>query len=157
MTWEKIVLRGLGTTNVVMGAMGVYLQTDGLIRFSRQHSFADSHDVKAFWIMTSICLAIVAVTLISGILLWKMGRWAARLCIACFAFELAYWLGSSVVRVSLITSHGDRAHTLAASLARVTGIANVGISPQILSFYPVWALLLLCWALARLQKQPTRA
>jgi hypothetical protein len=56
---------------------------------------------------------------------------------------LLYLAGDSLVVVVLVTSRSDWAHGLSISIAAARGIGNIGLGPQFLSLYPVWALVLL--------------
>jgi hypothetical protein len=48
-----------------------------------------------------------------------------------------------MLEVMLATSKSDWAHRFVMSLGSVTGIGNMGLAPQVLTLYPVWAPVLL--------------
>src|SRR5260370_25914516 len=90
-----------------------------------------------------MALVFASLALISGFFLWRTSRSALRLCNLLFGAQLVYWVGGAMLDVMLATSKSEWAHRLVTSLASVGGIGNMGLAQQVLSLYPVWALLLL--------------
>ena len=61
--WPKITIRTIALANIVMGAMGLFLQVDSVIRFSRRHQFtvAKPDEAYAYWVI--VCIGFVFVSL----------------------------------------------------------------------------------------------
>jgi hypothetical protein len=153
-TWPKITIRTIAIGNILMGAMGLYLQIDSAIRFSLRHQFttARPYEAHAYWVASSISFVFASLALLSGFSLWRNGRSALRLCNWFFGSELAYWVGSAMLVVMLVTSKSDWAHRLGMTIGSVGGIGDMGTAPQVLSLYPVWVLVLLNVAYWRIGK-----
>jgi hypothetical protein len=159
-TWPKITIRTIALGNVVIGGFGLFLQIDGAIRFSQRHHFtaAKPYETYAYWVIVCIGFVFVSLTLLSGFFLWQTGPPTLRFCNWLFGSQLAYWVGSSMLVVMLVTSKSEWAHRFVMSIAAARGIGNVGLAPQLLSLYPVWVLVLLNLAYWRMGKaEPSTA
>ena len=152
--WPKITIRTVALANIVMGAVGLFLQVDSVIRFSRRHQFtvAKPDEAYAYWVIVCIGFVFVSLTLLSGFFLWRTTRNGLRLCNLLFGSQLVYWVGGGILDVMLVTSKSEWAHRVVMSIAAASGIGNVGLGPQLLSLYPVWVLLLLNLAYWRMRK-----
>ena len=152
--WPKITIRTIALANIVMGAMGLFLQIDSLIRFYRTYQFtvARPYEAYAYWVIVCIGFVFVSLTLLSGFFLWRTTGSGRRLCNLLFGSQLVYWVGGAILDVMLVTSKGEWAHRVVMSIAAASGIGNVGLAPQLLSLYPVWILLLLNLAYWRMGK-----
>ena len=144
-TWPKITIRTIALGNVAMGAIGLFLQIDSFVRFSQRHQFNATrpYETYAYWVVACIAFLFVSLALISGLLLWRTSRSALRICNLLFGAQLVYWVGGTMLDVMLATSKSESAHRFVTTLASVNGIGNMGLAPQVLSLYPVWALVLL--------------
>jgi len=152
--WPKITIRAIALASIVMGAMGLFLQVDSVIRFSQRHQFAAARPYETHAYLFMVCIGTVFAFLVflSGFFLWRADRPALRLCNLLFGSELVYWVGGPMVDVLLVTSKSEWDHRVATSIGAVWGIGNMGIAPQLLSLYPVWVLLLLNLAYWRMGK-----
>ncbi len=150
-TWPRITIRTIAVGNVAMGAIGLFLQIDSVVRFSQRHQFAPTRpfETYAYWVVACMAFVFASLALISGFFLWRTSRSALRLCNLLFGAQLVYWVGGAMLDVMLATSKSEWAHRLVTSLASVGGIGNMGLAPQVLSLYPVWALMLLNLAYRR--------
>ena len=152
--WPKITIRAIALASIVMGAMGLFLQVDSVIRFSQRHQFAAARPYETYAYLSMVCIGTVFAFLVflSGFFLWRADRPALRLCNLLFGSELVYWVGGPMVDVLLVTSKSEWAHRVATSIGAVWGIGNMGIGPQVVSFYPVWVLVVLNLAYWRMGK-----
>lgn len=154
MTWPKATIRTIALGNVVVGAMGLYLQTDSVVRFSQRHQFTSTrpYETYAYCILACISFVFASLALVSGFFLWRTGRAALRLCNILFGSQLVYWVGIAMLDVMLVKSKSEWAHHFVMSIAAVSGVGNMGLAPQVLSLYPVWVLVLLNLAYWRMWK-----
>jgi len=144
-TWPKITIRTIALGNIAMGALGLFLQLDSAVRFSQRHQFIGTRPGETYAYSTLACIAFAfaLLALVSGFFLWRTSRSALRLCNLLFGSELIYWVAGAMSDVILATSKSEWAHNFATSVASVSGVGNMGLAPQVLSLYPVWALVLL--------------
>jgi hypothetical protein len=159
-TWPKITIRTIALGNIVIGAMGLYLQVDSAIRFSQRHQFTSirPYETHAYWVTACTSLVFASLALLSGFFQWRTGRSALRLCNWLFGSQLVYWIGSAMLVVMLVTSKCEWAHRLGMSIGAVGGIGEMGTAPQVVSLYPVWVLVLLNLAYWRMGKaEPSTA
>jgi|HubBroStandDraft_6_1064221.scaffolds.fasta_scaffold739387_1 hypothetical protein len=148
-TWPKSVIRAVAIANVLLGGLGLYLQVDSALRFIQRSQLGFSTPL-VYWITASISFALTLATFLSSFFLWRTDRRALLLCNWLFGTELVYWVGGSMLDVMLVTSKYEWAHRFVMSTATASGIGNMGIAPQVLVLYPVWALILLNIAYRRL-------
>ena len=153
-SWAKVTIRAIALGNSALGTAGLLLQADSAFRFSQKNQFSSAapYETYAYWVMASISFALAFVAFLSGFFLWRADRSALRLCNWLFGSQLLYWVGKSILDIGLVTSKSEQAHLYATSIARATGIANMGTAPQIVLLYPVWALVLLNLAYWRMRK-----
>src|SRR5258707_13009562 len=130
--WPKITIRTIALANIVMGAMGLFLQIDSLIRFYRTYQFtvARPYEAYAYWVIVCIGFVFVSLTLLSGFFLWQTGPPTLRFCNWLFGSQLAYWVGSSMLVVILVTFKREWAHRFVMSIAAERGMGNVGLAPR---------------------------
>ena len=148
-TWPKSTIRAVAIANVLLGGFGLYLQVDSALRFIQRSQLGFSTP-QIYWITASISFALTLATFLSGFFLWRTDRRALLLCNWLFGSELVYWVGGSLLDVMLVTSKNEWAHRFVMSTAAASGIGNMGLAPQVLILYPVWALILLNFAYRRL-------
>lgn len=141
-TWPKAVIRFLAAANILLGGSGLYLQADSARRFIQRNQLGFSIP-QVYWITASISFALALATLLFGFFLWRRDRRALLLCNWLFGFELVYWVGTAMFEFALWSSRAEWAHSLGKNLAGAGGIGNMGTALQLISLYPVWALILL--------------
>jgi len=92
---------------------------------------------------------------LGGLLLLRTDRRGLRVCNFLFVAEVLYWIGTPLIGFYLTMSLTTRrwAAGVSSSVAGATGIGNMGLAPQILTGYPIIALVLLNLAFRRLARR----
>src|SRR5260370_42459707 len=81
-TWPRITIRTIAVGNVAMGAIGLFLQIDSVVRFSQRLQFAPTRPFEpyAYWVVACLAFVFASLALMSGFFLWRTSRSALRLC-----------------------------------------------------------------------------
>lgn len=98
----------------------------------------NSHFASWFWAMALINLCFLVVLVVGGIHLFGLRQSGVTICNAVFVGEISYFLAIGILWSALPVASG---------VAAATGVGNMGLSPQLLSGYPLIALI--CLNLAR--------
>ena len=144
-TWTVRLLRSFGVLHIVFGLAGFALAIELLRRYSAAPIRPDDlrFEPAAYYTCTALNLIFVSVLVFAGILLLRADLRGVRLSNWLFATEIAYWLLTSTLGLFLTMSHRPTLSVLGLSMGAVGGIGNMGISPQILTGYPIIALVAL--------------
>jgi hypothetical protein len=97
---------------------------------------------RAFWAMSAVCVICYIVLLICSVNLVLLRLGWSRPFIAVVLFEVVYFTG-----VAALSLHP----VIGRSVAAATGVANGGLTVQLMILFPFWAPLILLWAQWRLR------
>jgi hypothetical protein len=144
--WPSRTIRVLAVLNFVFAGIGLLVSgLSVLIRLLQGHenTAGQPYFEQAFWAMTSINYAFLGLLILGGVLLWHRKRSGVVLCTAVFVTEILYFLA-----IGYIWGAGSEA--FAGSVAAATGVANGGVTPQVICGYPLVAIILLNIAYRRI-------
>jgi len=143
--WRKFVVQLFGSLDFLYGAAGIYFVLDGLVRMSQsvQHLAKFRYEPIAFDVELAINVMFIAGLILAGYWLVRLDRRGTVLSNYVFAFEILFWVGTTVVDLQLGMSHNRTAVEISNGMAAVGGTANMGTALQILTGYPIIGLVVL--------------
>lgn len=136
--WGRILIRSFGIANCFFGLSGTYLLVDGLRRAN--HFGTHPYEAKAYYFYVAINALFLLAILLTGYWLILIRRRDAVLSNYVFSIEILFWVLSSLVPFELVMSGNATAVSVGMSFAAVDGIGNMGTGLQILTAYPLIAL-----------------
>jgi hypothetical protein len=155
--WGSRIIQAFGVTSILFAAAGVYAATETAIGvMGRLAGRADLPYMRsAYGVMTLTNLAFLVGLTVGGMYLWRLSRRGLQICNFVFLLEIAWFIGSVALSLALGMS-GGRWAALGRSISAAAGIGDEGIEPQILTGYPVIALIALNLLRARFPNLATR-
>ena len=141
--WARKVIFGLVLTNVALVASGTYFLVHGILRF-REMGSPDTppYYLPVFYAENALNLAFLLALLVGSVLLWRRRRAGRWTCNIVFVLEIAYLLGGSAFQL-VAAFHGGSASLIGSAMGATGGTGNMGIALQLISGYPIIALILL--------------
>jgi hypothetical protein len=129
--------------NILFATFGGYAAAAGAAPIiARVHASPTTPYVRQVYLISTFVDAGCLIMLVVGAAyLLRLNRLGLRICNTVFAIEIAWFLGSSWISLAL-GMLGRWTH-LSLSIAAAEGIGSIGIIPQIITGYPVLALILL--------------
>ena len=154
--WPAIVIRVFGVLNVLMGLIGVAaLMTSLILRLQFDPWPQDPlYLAQAYYIRSGINLVFVVLTILGGIYLLRVQQRGWTVCKVLFFGEIAYFF-VGWYDFLLYWALGDQARLILKAFGASGGTGNMGTGIQIITGYPVIALIGLSIAYARLRHAPT--
>lgn len=149
--WLPKILKLFGMANLAFGAIGIIgIVVGALSIFTVQARMPASPPYvrEMFVVMSAVNLAFLVTLVIAGIGLLRLQTGAVTICNFIFVAEVLYFCG-----VGLLWGPTGMQRPLALSIGAATGIGNLGIAPQILTGYPLIALVALNLVRRRLTRQ----
>ena len=141
--WGKILIRSFGIANWFYGLTGSYLLVDGLWR-GRHFGFGPNpYEAEAYYFDVAINALFLLGLFLSGYWLILIRRRGAVFSNYVFSTEILFFVLSSWVALILAMSRNATAASVGMSLGAVAGIGNMGTVLQLLTGYPVIALVAL--------------
>jgi hypothetical protein len=142
--WGRWVIRAFAALNFMFAAVGAYAVGEGAAPIlARVHdSPATPYVREIYYSMTVIDLACLVMLTVAGIYLWGLNGRGLRICNFVFTIEIAWFLGTTAMGLTLAMSSG-RWMLLGRSIEAASGIGSLGTTPQIVTAYPVLALVVL--------------
>jgi hypothetical protein len=135
--WTSLTYRTVAIGNVLVVLVGLLFLVPTALKMaggSFANSTANSYFRSWFRAMTLINLCFLTILTVGGIHLFRLGPSGVNICNAVFLAEICYSPAIGFLWYVLPVSNG---------VAAATGVGNMGISPQVLSGYPVIALVFL--------------
>lgn len=139
--WSRRILRGIGIANILFAVFGGFLAARGVAQIlpRLRDSPIEPYEREVYCIMTLVDLCCLLVLSVGGIYLSRLHRIGLKICNIVFAVEIAWFLAGAWIPLAL----GGRWAPLGDSIAAAGGIGAVGTGPQIITGYPVLALIFL--------------
>lgn len=130
---------------MLFALVGLCFVVDGILRYSRRMPPLEepAYYMQAYFAQVSVNLACLLALAFAGLLLFRLERRGFLICNWLFSFEIVYFLALAWGGLSLSMSGNTIAASIGESLATTAGTANMGLSLQLLTAYPVIALLVL--------------
>jgi cbb3-type cytochrome oxidase subunit 1 len=141
--WSAVVFRLFGTLHILFGAYGFYVVLLILVNIASAGHFSlddasAPYATESFVVMTAINLIFIGVLLFAGIQLLQLRAEAVRISNWLFLCMIMY--EAVLLLDSLFLDPGA---ALSMSISAAYGIGNMGIAPQVLTGYPIIALIAL--------------
>ncbi len=149
--WPAVTYRVFAIGNFLAVLIGLLflLPTAWSVRFGAvENAPTNSHFTTWFWALVSINLCFLALLVVGGVRLFQLRSSGVTICNAVFIGEIIYFLVIGFLWHAL-------PRPVSMGLADATGVASMGLSPQVISGYPLVALI--CLNLARQKRKRTHA
>ena len=158
--WNRRIIRTIGTASVLLALLGGYavIEAGPVLRRLRD-SPAKPYVREAYCVMGLVDLCCLVTVAVGGVYLLRLRRAGLIISNVGFAIEIAWFLANGLLLPLIWFIWGGRAHALTDSIAAASGIGSIGTTPQILTGYPVLALIFLNLARGGFRKsapQPSR-
>jgi len=150
--WSKHVVRAVGALNLIYGVLGTALLLYDLLRYSFriQNSVRFPYDRAFYELDTAINAVFLVALMLAGYWLLGLRRRGAVLSNFVYSLEIFYLLLSDVVTLATFTSASMKWRAIGNSMAGEEG--NMGIALQVITCYPVIALIVLNLARRRMNR-----
>jgi hypothetical protein len=148
--WASVAFRIFGIVNLIFVAIGLWAISYPIAAVATDrigNSPDNPYFLRAFWTMTSVNLVFLAVLGFTGVRLLQLRRIAVKVCNILFVAAIVYFL---------CIPWGIFPRDIDLSIAAATGVGNMGISVNLFTGYPIFALIGLNLANRRFQS-PTAA
>jgi hypothetical protein len=132
--WPGRILFGFGIANMLLVAAGAVLTAQTLSSFRPVYTAAAPYTVQAFRVMVSINVLFLLSLAVTGRYLIKRDMRIIRFCNILFCIEPLYFV--AVALMWLNSKYGM-------SVGTATGVANEASTIQLITGYPIIALVLL--------------
>lgn len=132
--WPVLTYRIFASGNILVVLIGLLflLPTAWSVGFGAvENEPANSHFATSFWTMVVINLCFLALLVVGGIQLFRLTSSSVTICNVVFAGEIVYFL-----IIGLMWSALPRPISMGVAAA-ATGVGNMGLSPQLISGYPL--------------------
>jgi hypothetical protein len=142
-TWVQRIIRAIGVVNILFAAIGGCLAAFELVMggfVGVQNSPTEPYVRQVYFIFTFMDAACLVMLVIGSAYLLRLKRLGLRICNWVFATEIARFFASSLIPPALFMSGRT---LLAGSIAAAGGIGSAAIVLQIITGYPVLALIVL--------------
>lgn len=142
--WGRTLVRSFGIVNWIYGLEGLYFLVDGLWRIRHGGHFGPgAYEKKAYYFLVTINAVFLLAIFLTGYLLILIRRRGVVFSNYLFSVEIMLWVLDAMVTVKLLMSGNATEVSLGQSLGAVQGIGNMGTGLQMLTAYPLIALVAL--------------
>jgi hypothetical protein len=148
--WGRVLIRSFGIANWLFGLIGAcfLIGTQWIVHV--RHLWPDRYDARAHYFLITTNALFVLATFLTGYWLILVHKRGVVFSNCLFSAEILFFVLSAIVDRSLDASGNATAVSVGRSLGAMDGVGNMGIAPQILTAYPVIALIVLNLARKRL-------
>jgi len=141
--WDKFLIRFFGILHLAFGAIGIVFLIDAAVRTIPARSLQHFPYERLFYHLDLSIEAILIGGLIwAGVQLTCLQRRGVSLSNYVLTIEMIYWVVSAWTALAL-AMHGGSAKAAGMSIAAVAGIGGMPTAPQLLTGYPLIALVAL--------------
>ena len=141
--WPSVTYRIFAVANLIFVTAGLFfLLPDAWTVYNGAiaNTTESPYFIWAFWIMVFANTFLLGLLALGGIFLWRLREVGVSICNFTFIAEVTFFFAIGLMWGSPMPRE------ISMSIAGATGVGNMGISPQILSGYPLFGLLFLNWA-----------
>jgi hypothetical protein len=149
--WGRTLIRSFGIANWFYGLTGSYFLVDGLWRV--HHFGPNPYEAKAYYFYVAMNAVFLLVIFLAGYWLILIRRRGVVLSNYVFSMEILFFVLSPLVSLYLTMSSNPRAVSVGMSLGAMDGIGNMGTNLQLLTGYPLIALIALNFARRHLDRK----
>jgi hypothetical protein len=143
--WNRRIIRTIGTASIFFALFGGFFAVTSAPRSlaGLRDSPAHPYVREAYCVMAFVDLCCLVTLTVGGVYLLRLRRAGLIISNVGFAIEIGWFLGSGLLLPLIWFVSGGRARALTDSIAGATGIGSIGTTPQIITGYPVIALIFL--------------
>jgi hypothetical protein len=133
--WPLFTLRAFAVANFIVVALGLLFLVDSVygMRVALRNTTETPYFIASFWTMTAINVCFLSLLVLGGFYLLKPRMLGVAVCNAVFISEILYFFSIGFFFWGL-------PRNISMGIAAATGIGNMGLSPQLVSAYPLFAL-----------------
>jgi hypothetical protein len=141
----NIILKIVAMISICFAAFGFYYNFMSLIAVSAKNMDTSEtpYFYPAFFLMSAICIICHTILLICGIQFFRVHTKIFPVFMGILIFEVLY---SFLIGILWLVPN------IGLSIAAATGVANGGLSFQLITLFFVWAPLLVLWAKRKIAK-----
>src|SRR5712664_129157 len=145
--WGRLLIRSFGVLHLAYGAIGSIVLVPGLLQILHGNVRFGRHlyERPAYYIAITINCLFVGALIMAGLWLVRLSRRGVTLSNFVLGGEILYWLASSGLSLGLAL-HGGPAAAIGQSMGAVAGMGDMATSVQVLTGYPLIALVALNFA-----------
>ena len=138
---RAFVFRALAIINAIFVSLGSYFLVDALRRAHGRNPHLDSprYYLEVFYAMSAVNFLFLLGLLVASVFLWGLRRRGWVLCNIVFGAEILYFLLSPCFDMISIALPGNLP-AIGFAMGAAGGTGNMGIAPQIITGYPLFAL-----------------
>jgi hypothetical protein len=151
--WGKILIRSFGVANCLLGLTGAWFLIGTQWRVHVRHLWPDPHDAGAYYFLVAVNALFLLAILLTGYWLILIRRRGVVFSNYVFSGEILFFVLSSAFGLALDMSGNATAVSVGRSFGAMGGVGNMGIAPQILTAYPLIALIALNLARRHLDRK----
>lgn len=137
--WLVFILRGFAIANFIVAGLGLLFVVETVYSMRAAAALRNTTEtpyfISSFWTMTAINLCFLGLLVLGGVYLLKPRILGVGICNAVFIIEILYFLS-----IGLFFWGPAVPRNMSLSIAAATGIGNMGLGPQLISAYPLFAL-----------------
>jgi hypothetical protein len=140
--WTSLVFRGFGIANFILACAGLRLLGSSVFAIREKvvgNTSEHPYFLPVFWTMTTVNLVLLTLLIFSGIRLLQLRTLGVVVSNAVFVAEITYFIVFSLLS------------PVSTSIAAGFAVGSMGLSPQLICGYPLFALVFLNLARRRLQ------
>ncbi|MBZ5671402.1 MAG: hypothetical protein LAO04_16935 [Acidobacteriia bacterium] len=151
--WAGTVLRAFAIVNVLFATFGLYFlaKTVLIVYVTGHHPDDLAYYPQAFYGRSIINLLFLLALLAGSAFLWRLQRRGLWICNIVFGGEILYFFATALFVFSSMFVRGKIA-LIGHSMAATDGTGDMGISAQLLTGYPIIALIVLNIAYRKLHR-----
>ena len=139
--WGRTLIRSFGIANWFYGLTGSYFLVNDLWRAN--HFGPHPYEARAYYFLVTINGLFLLAIFLTGYWLILIRRRGAVFSNYVFSMEILFWVLSPLISLTLAMSGNTTAVSVGMSLGAVEGIGNMGTNLQMLTAYPLIALIAL--------------
>lgn len=152
--WGSKVVYIIGIANVILGTLGLCLVAWTFLEFLRRkpHPAGLPYFIRSYYSMTAISIAYLLLLILAGFWLKSLQRKGYILSLVVYCAEIAYFLAIGALGVALSGQASQTSNAIDSSISGAYGIGNMGLTPQLVTAYPLIALFAVIVAARKLRK-----
>lgn len=141
--WARRIIRLIAILNILLAGFGGYAAATGAASIiAGVHASPTTPYVRQlYFISTLVDAGCLVMLVVAAVYLLRLDRLGLRICNLVFGIEIAWFLASVLTPLALWRL--GRCALLGHSIAAAVGIGGIGTTPQIITGYPVLALIFL--------------
>lgn len=157
-SWPSRVIRAFGIVGILVALFGLDNSLRTIVRYSRllpRTGEAAFHSL-GFYVMTTVNILCLLALIVGSVGLLRVSERGRVICNVVFAFEILYFTFEPIMDLFLSLA-GGKAALIGDSFSRAGGTGNMGLVIQLISGYPVIALVAINVAYRKLRREKRRA